>query len=273
MKTRGTSALLRMALGAVLVSFIWGVSSFFAPGRSSADSTSVPSQHVDDVFDIANEEYKAGNFEDAVRLYQGLLAGPGPKNADMHYNLGNAYYKLHEYGKAIASYRRALRLAPRDEDIHANLRHVRSMTVDKIDQPKGTELLREILFFHYGVSRPEAEGIFLCGYFAAALLGAVCLWQKPRFLRLLAYTALAVAIIFVVSTVTRVYRAANPNEAVVVVEEADVHTGPGDNYMVSFDIHDGTEMETRKRQDGWFQVELPDGRRGWIRASQLEVIS
>jgi len=272
MRIESASALM-VGLCAVVVSSVLGVLPLPASGESNRNLPTVPSRHVNDIFDIANEEYKAGNFEDAVRLYQGLLSGPGPKTADIHYNLGNAYFKLHEYGRAIAAYRRALRVAPRDQDIQANLRYVRSITTDKIDQPKGTELLQEMVFFHYGINRAEAETMFLCGYFAAALLGAICLVRKSRLLKGLTYIALAIALAFAASTVTRIYHAADPNEAVIVVEETDVHTGPGDNYMVSFSLHDGAEMNTRKRQDGWFQVALPDGRRGWVRGSDLEIIS
>ena len=258
---------------AVVISCLLGVLLLPASGESTRNLPSVPSQHVNDIFDIANEEYKAGNFKDAVRLYQGLLSGPGPQTADIHYNLGNAYFKLHEYGRAIAAYRRALSIAPRDQDIQANLRYIRTMTTDKIDRRKGTELLQGILFFHYGVNRAEAETIFLCGYVAAALLGAICLVRKSRFLKGITYIALAIALVFAASTVTRIYRATDPNEAVIVVEETDVHTGPGDNYMISFSLHDGAEINLQKRQDGWFQVALPDGRRGWVRDSDVEIVS
>ncbi len=232
----------------------------------------VPAGQIDDVFDIANEEYKAGNYTDAIRLYRGLLQGSGTKTADIQYNLGNSYFKLHEYGMAIASYRRAQKLAPRDQDILANLRFARETKRDKIDQPRSTELMSEVFFFHYGTSRTEAETIFLCGYFAAAIAGSTYLFWKKKPLRWLTLGALVVTLIFGASTGLRWYQKATPNEAVVVVKETDVHTGPGDNYMGSFDLHDGTEVTTRKSENGWYQMELPDGRRGWIRESHLEII-
>jgi len=266
----------RFALKCVLYTLLvvalpTGVASAVFAERGNEYAT-VPAAQVDDVFDIANEEYKAGNFKDAIRLYKGLLQGSGTKAADIQYNLGNSYFKLHEYGMAIASYRRAKRLAPRDQDIFANLRFAREMKRDKIDQPRSTELMGEVFFFHYGTSRTEAETIFLCGYFAAAITGGIYLFRKKKPLRWLTLGALVVALTFGASTGLRWYRTATPNEAVVVVKETDVHTGPGDNYMVSFDLHDGTEVTTRKSDNGWYQVELPDGRRGWIRESHLEII-
>lgn len=257
---------------ALLVLSLYPASPAPALAASENQSFTVPESQVNDIFDIANEEYKTGNFENAARLYEGLLGGTGPKTADVFYNLGNTYFKMHKYGKAIASYQRALRVAPREQDLIANLNYVRSLSKDKIDRPKSTEMLREILFFHYELNRLESEMIFICAYFASALFGTVALFKKAGFLRLLSIGALALMLIFGASTLTHIYRSINPASAVVTADEASVRTGPGDNYLVSFDIHDGAELDIRKRADGWYRVELPDGRRGWIRDSQVEII-
>ena len=243
-----------------------------APVFAASESATVAAGHADSVFDIANEEYKTGNYKDAITLYESLLSGRELNTADVHYNIGNASYKLNEYGRAIASYRRALRLSPRDQDIIANLRLARSVTVDKMDQPKNTEFLREVFFFHYGLSASEIEAAFLCAYLAAALFATACLFRKVRFVQWLALIALFLSAAFGASLGLRWYRTANPGEAVVVSTEADIHTGPGHNYIVSLNLHDGAELTVRKSEGEWRQVELPDGRRGWVKASMIEMI-
>ena len=70
----------------------------------------------------------------------------------------------------------------------------------------------------------------------------------------------------------KLYGTANHNQAVVVADEAAVHTGPGRNYMVSFSLHDGTELKVRRKEEGWCQIELPDGRRGWLNVSHIESV-
>jgi len=57
---------------------------------------------------------------------------------------------------------------------------------------------------------------------------------------------------------------------VVIVDEIEVRTGPGRNYMKSFDLHDGAELRMRDIKNGWCQIELPDGRRGWLNVSHIE---
>lgn len=239
---------------------------------AEAESPTVPAEQVNSIFDVANEEYKAGNFENAIRLYQGLLSDPGIRAADIHYDIGNAAYRLKDYGRAIASYRRSLKLAPRDQDTVANLRFVREATIDKIDQPKSAALMREIFFFHYGLNAGETEALFLGAYAAAVLLGIAMLWSKSRTLRWLTLAALFLAVTFGASRFLKWHSTANPDTAVVVAEETDVHTGPGHNYIVSFNLHDGAELIISRVENDWCQIELPDGRRGWVETSHLEVI-
>ena len=240
--------------------------------NAPAEATTVPPEQVNSIFDAANEEYKAGAYENAIILYEGLLSSPGIKAADVHYNIGNAAFKLDNYGRAISSYRRALRLAPRDQDIVANLEFVREATLDRIDQPRGAELRQDIFFFHYGLNGAEAETIFLCAYVAAAGLGAALLARRSRPLGWLASIALSVALVFGASCALRWRASANPTEAVVVVDEADVHTGPGGAYIVSFDLHDGAELKIGRSEGEWRLIELSDGRRGWIEKAHLEII-
>ena len=57
-------------------------------------------------FSDANESYRAGNYGDAVRTYEALVAN-GFESAALYYNLGNAYYKLENIPAAVLNYERA----------------------------------------------------------------------------------------------------------------------------------------------------------------------
>jgi tetratricopeptide (TPR) repeat protein len=232
----------------------------------------VVEQQINEIFDIANEEYKAGNYENAARLYEGMFTTFSVMNADIYYNLGNAYFKLNRYGKAIASYKRALQISPREQDVMANLLLARSVTRDKVDSPKSTELLHELFFFHYGVNRAESELMFLIAYCFAVLFGVITLFRKSGGARWASLAALAVATVFGLSALAHAYREMRPSEAVVIASEATAHSGPGESYLISFHLHDGAELEVRKRMDEWRQIELSDGRRGWINESEIEII-
>ena len=74
-------------------------------------------------FEKANRLYEQGDYAAAIYGFKSL-AEDEPSPAIL-FNLGNAYFKAGQKGRAIYCYRWALQLAPRDPDVRANLRFVR----------------------------------------------------------------------------------------------------------------------------------------------------
>jgi tetratricopeptide (TPR) repeat protein len=72
-------------------------------------------------FARANQLVEAGQVAAAVSLYEQLSA-QGIVNADLFYNLGQAYSQLGKANQAIAHYTRAAQLAPRDRQIAERLK-------------------------------------------------------------------------------------------------------------------------------------------------------
>src|SRR5215510_10748759 len=73
-----------------------------------------------------------GYYQQAIAGYEQLVAA-GIHNAKLYYNLGNAYFRLHDLGHAILYYRRGLRLEPGNRQLQANLSYARSRRIDQID--------------------------------------------------------------------------------------------------------------------------------------------
>jgi len=72
-------------------------------------------------FARANQLAEAGQFAAAVNLYEQLSA-QGLVNADLFYNLGQAYTQLGQNSKGLEYYTRAAQLAPRDGQIAERLK-------------------------------------------------------------------------------------------------------------------------------------------------------
>ena len=66
--------------------------------------------------------YEAKNFSQALQYYEEEVHSAPSSSA--YYNLGNTYYRLKKYGKAILAYRRSLRLDPDNADARHNLARV-----------------------------------------------------------------------------------------------------------------------------------------------------
>ena len=75
----------------------------------------IPAADVAADFSTANELYAKGKFADAANLYEKVLQTGGQSPA-LLFNCGNAEFKAGHLGKAIAAYRQAELLAPRDAE-------------------------------------------------------------------------------------------------------------------------------------------------------------
>src|SRR5213076_3048571 len=75
-------------------------------------------------FSKANQEYAQGHFKEAIAGYETLVRS-GPLSANLFYDLGNAYFRTGDFGRAILNYERALALDPHHPEATANLQIAR----------------------------------------------------------------------------------------------------------------------------------------------------
>lgn len=75
---------------------------------------------AEDLFFEGNVRFAEGAYADAIPLYEAAVAErPSP---NIHYNLGNAYYQLGDWGRARLHWERTLAMEPRHSLAGGNLR-------------------------------------------------------------------------------------------------------------------------------------------------------
>src|SRR5947208_6723063 len=90
-----------------------------------------------------NEEFAQGHFKEAIAGYE-TLVHQGQRNANLFYDLGNAYFRTRDFGRAILNYERALALDRHHPEATANLQIAR-------DESRALELKPTILerYLHF----------------------------------------------------------------------------------------------------------------------------
>ncbi|NPV14147.1 tetratricopeptide repeat protein [candidate division WOR-3 bacterium] len=221
-----------------------------------------------ELFNRANSLYEAGRFEEAVVVYDSaamFITAP-----EVYYNRGNAQFKLGKLGRALADYLRAWALKPHDPDITNNIGFVRNFRPDKnpgSESPLVT-LARNILTpldllttrFFAGVS-----------FFLLALGLGLYLGTGKRFF---GYGAVVLAIGFLYfGAATLVWNGiVSPAKAVIVVPEAVLRSGPGEEYKEIAAVHDGLEVKIVERRPGFVLIQIPGGVGGWVEDKAVEQV-
>src|SRR5256885_11648501 len=83
--------------------------------------TGVVSAADESAFAKANQAYTEARFQEAAEGYENLIQS-GQWNATLFYDLGNAYYWLGHFGKAILNYEPAVAPEPQQTGTGADLR-------------------------------------------------------------------------------------------------------------------------------------------------------
>jgi hypothetical protein len=217
----------------------------------------------------ANEAYDAGDFAAAIAGYRALIDG-GHEHPLLHYDLGNAYLRHGDLGRAIASYRRASAGAPRDQDVSANLAFARKSARDAVAPPGPPVVWRTVFAWHYVLPRAE---LWTAVVVLNALLWTVLalrLWWRSE---ALTWAAAVTGVLLSVGIGSLVMHELSPTRvAVVLPREIDARAANQSDSVVRFKLHAGSEVLVRDENGGWLRIVLPSGEQGWIEAKQADVV-
>ncbi|MBF0274069.1 MAG: tetratricopeptide repeat protein [Nitrospinae bacterium] len=100
-----------------------------------------------------NHNYLEGRYSTALDFY--LKASEKITNGYLYYNIGNCYYRLDKEGEAFAYYRKAQKLIPGFQDLHANIGYLMEEKTDELAGETTFKLLKSVLFFHDSLALPQ----------------------------------------------------------------------------------------------------------------------
>ena len=218
-------------------------------------------------FATANKFYAEGKFADAANAYEKILAS-GAASPNLLFNYGNAEFKSGNLGKAIAAFRRAELLAPRDSEIRANLAFVRN-------QVQGATVHESFWQNWLGnLSLNEWTVFAAIAFWLTFLLLAAKQIRPALATKLKSVTWIFAALTIFSGTILGV-QAANHfsrQTAVVISAQATARSGPFDDAQSAFTSRDGAELSVLDRRDDWVQVADGSGKIGWLPVKQVEIL-
>ncbi|MCC6846913.1 MAG: BatD family protein [Deltaproteobacteria bacterium] len=229
----------------------------------AAGAAEPPSETPQTLFFRGNTLYGDERYPEAIAAWEKVLAA-GVESGNLHFNLGNAWFKTGDVGRAVLAYERARRLIPRDPDLHANLGYAREKSGDGDPTPLWARLA-----FPLAARASSDELVAGAGASFVLLMIALCAGRLlPNAARAGRIAALAAGIGLALAGTSAAYRIATvdaPRFAVVVAAtDTDVRFEPSANGTAHFASKPGAVLRVLAEREGWAQVARPDGKRGWI---------
>lgn len=233
----------------------------------------------------ADSAYNREEYRQAIELYNQAIAENGP-GTDVYYNLGNAYYRNDNLGKAVVAYERALRIDPTNADARHNLEFVRTRIQDRPEDDSAF-----LTNLHYSIMNSMTANAWAWTALVmfVLLLGAIALYifapainlRKTGF-----FGAIVIQLVFVYTVVLAQgssSRSQSHESAVVIVPMTQLNSVPravrgSDDRVVP--IHEGTCVEIIDSvatpddpvSPMWYSVKINNSTRAWLRSSDVERI-
>ena len=235
--------------------FLFVVAAPLAPAQSTTQFTK------------ANREYAAADFDAAARDYEELVRS-GQDIPNVFYNLGNAYFRKKDFGRAILNYERALALDPRHPEARANLQITR-------DQARALELVptKWERVVATGTQNEWAIAAAIAfGVFAFSTVVLIFRARRRGGLIVLSILSLAIVVIGVFQAWQLEHGKHGAGLAIVTAENADARLATADTANRVLTLPPGSEIQVLSQRGDWIYAILPNNLRGWMPAKSAELV-
>jgi len=216
-------------------------------------------------FAKANQAYAQGDFKEAISGYESLIRA-GQWSANVFYDLGNAYFRAGDFGRAILNYERALALEPHHPEATANLQIARDEARALEMQP--SRLDRYLQFEsvnHYSITAAVA-------FWIAAFCLAALIFARRRSAAMVAL--LLVMLLVFTGAIFATWQLERGSKgsalAIVIGKDVQARLATADTANSVLALPPGSEVKILSTRGDWTYVALPNSLRGWIPAKNAE---
>jgi tetratricopeptide (TPR) repeat protein len=243
------------------------VSACFIAILCSAVSVASSFAQAEGDFTKANQEYAQGHFKEAISGYEALVRA-GQWSANLFYDLGNAYFRVGDFGRAILNYERALALERHHPEATANLQIARDEAhALELQQSWPERYLQFASVNQYSIAAAVA---FWLAMFATVML----MFSRRRSAKLIATLifCLLVSALAIYAAYT-LERGSNGSAlAIVTGKNVQARLATADTANSVLALPAGSEIKILSTRGDWIYAALSNNLRGWIPAKDAQQV-
>ena len=232
--------------------------------------------YVDSLFNAASAAYSEGQWAEAAGTYT-AIENLGLESPALYCNMGNAWFKSGDVAKAMLYYERALKLDPSYSDARYNRTVVSDFVQDRIEPVPEFILKTWVRDLCYALDSDTwaVAGLVFLAVTAAALLLLVL--SSSLALRRTGFFSGIVFFLLAVMSVTFAFWQKSDymrkDGAIIMTPVVSVKSSPSSEASTDlFILHEGTKVIIIDEVGEWRNIELADGRQGWMRSADMDII-
>ena len=223
----------------------------------------------------ANQAYERGDYSTAISMYEKLLLEQ-KISADLLYNLGNAYYKNGDIGKAILNYERSLKLEPQFEPAKKNIAFIK----DQIEYPFSKIPDFFLKRWWYKLVSFLSISAWSWVHLFSLLLGliGIYLWlfskqvETKKWGFFGAIGGIFCSLLFFILADQRRLQQYESGEGIILENDIFLKTAPDQASPDLIELREGVKVFIDDELNEWYKVYLEDRESGWIQKDWIEVI-
>ena len=232
--------------------------------------------YADSLWNKGNAAYSQGVWQDALNAYL-QIESIGLESASLYCNIGDAYFKNGNISEAILYYERSLKIDPSYSDARYNLDLVNAGIQDRID-PVPDFILKAWAKDLCWILDSDSWAILFILFFALFLAMVLLFLLSPGEAgrRTGFFTGIVMLLLAISSLSFSVWQKNDymkADYAVVMRPVTSVKSSPSEGSAKDlFILHEGTKVKLIDQVGSWKNIELADGRQGWIESDDIEII-
>ncbi len=227
---------------------------------------------LNELYDQGLNAYKNAQFNLAIQKFNTILENDW-ESPELYYNLGNAYYQLVNISGAVWAYEQCIKLDPMNKDALFNLQLTNLKVKDRIDIPDPPVLLK--LFRILKEMFTTNGWIQLWGVMLVVLSSIIAI-RKIFNIYSIKILEIIWSILFILLLIPggfSILESKTIQEGIISAPKVNALSAPNSYSTQLFNVHEGLKVEVNEISNNWVEIELMDGKIGWIESSDIRMLS
>ena len=223
------------------------------------------------MYENGMDAYRKGQYDLAIQEFESILLDNWD-SPELYYNLGNAFYRSGIIAGAVWAFESCLKLSPTHEDAKYNLSLANLKVIDRMDLPEPPIYLKWYLSIKEQFTPSTWINISLFIFFIFSIIMTAFQMTSSSILQHLRGSIIVVFFVSLFLTMHSIWTDNALSLGVIYATKVEAHSEPNVFSTRLFEVHEGLRVSISHIEDKWVEIELLDGKTGWIENNQIRLI-